>query len=183
MYYRRLSSFAYLILATFLGWLCGYLIEIGIKSIILFCLPPILFGLALSFSNKAYLKSNLNFIVIPLSFLFIYLYGTLPFSYLGELLIQNFLGYRLFGCISAFLLVATVVKITLNYTVFYLPNVLMSLFLPFACLFVESILRNVGLMELPISVVNSRLDLTILVYQIFLSINIVLMLKKEGKLS
>lgn len=176
---RPIRTLIYLVLATMFSWCCIYLVEIGVEGAVLFLSPPLSLGFALSISNRRYLRNDLNIVLIPFLFLVVFLYGTLPFSYLGEMLFKNVLGYKLLGCTSAFAFVIAITKFTMKDVTIKGMQILMIICLPIVCIFFESILKNKSIDELSISIVNTRFDLTVLIYQLFMSIAIVSTMKSD----
>ncbi|RYY07619.1 MAG: hypothetical protein EOP43_02745 [Sphingobacteriaceae bacterium] len=140
------------------------------SGLILFIAPPLLFGTAFIMSNWNYLKNHYS-LAIPIIFLFVYTYGTLPVYDLGRELFKNIFIAKVLGCTSAFLLVTVVIKLFVNSIRIGLPQVALFLCFPFFCISVEAFIRGQLGLELH-SYLFDRLDITVLIYQLFLSIYI-----------
>jgi hypothetical protein len=78
---RLKRTFFYLLTATVAGLLCVYFADV--LSALGNLLPPVLFGLALVWSNRAYLRSKAAYVYMPLAFFLIYFLGYVSVVWLG----------------------------------------------------------------------------------------------------
>lgn len=101
---RQLKTICSLTAITAICWpLVNY-------SMYLIILPPLLFATALICSNLEYLKYRMSPLIIFGLFLFIYLYGTLPFYQSGPETGPNYFSL-LTGCLGTFFLVILTMKL------------------------------------------------------------------------
>ena len=168
---RILKTFFFLMIATALAWGCVYL---GILTPVA---PPLLFALAINLSNDAYFKYKSSSILIILAFFTIFLWGTLPFYQLVQLISGNQFATIYVGAFGCFLLIALTIRLTLNDVHFGLFQFLLTVILPFFAIYFYSIVSaqslnyEKGLMH--------RFDLLVLLYQLFITVNILAMMIKS----
>lgn len=170
---RKLRTLLWLIGATSLGWLSAYF------NILPQIFPPLLFGLALNFSNTDYMKYRLSELLIPIAFVLIFLVGTVPFFMLGELIFHNKFAVIFFGCIGSFLLVNVTLRILLREIYIGPYQLLLIVLFSFGAVYIHALVTGQsienydrGLME--------RFDLTILIYQLFMTISILTTMTKTS---
>jgi hypothetical protein len=170
---RILKTFFFLMIATALAWGCVYL---GILTPVA---PPLLFALAINLSNDAYFKYKSSSLIIILTFIVIFLWGTLPFYQLAQLISNNQFATMYAGAFGCFLLITLTIRFTLNDVNFGLTQFILTLILPLFAIYLysklsgQSVNYEKGLMY--------RFDLVVLIYQLFLTVNIlVTMIKTSG---
>ncbi len=103
---RQKRTLIYLWIATAISWAVVYPMKFNDDFGWLLFVPLVVFGFALFFSNKNYSKEYA--VLIPVMFLIVFFWGTLPFFTLGNIVFEylfgeNFIvfGEKFFACISA----------------------------------------------------------------------------------
>lgn len=182
--HRQKKTAIYLISATIISW--ALLIpNYGMSGGII--LPPLLYGFGLWKSNKNYirppgLRTQMG-LILPSLFFIIYFWGTGPFYYLGRIVFSSnlsFFGETLFGCFGAFTLVILSVKIIFKYIHIGLFQIFMFLIFPLICVLLVAYFANISIFTTEGYIV--RFDLTVLFYQLFMTIIIVSSMKEKAVL-
>ncbi|MBS1521606.1 MAG: hypothetical protein JST50_11450 [Bacteroidetes bacterium] len=157
--------------------------SISTAHIFAFFSPPLLFGGALILSNRNYLKKTnaTSAFLIMLSFIVIFIWGTLPFYKLGQFLFDNPIAAAWVGCLSAFLFVALTTRFLLEQIAFGYVNLLLLILLPILCIVTFCFLTGQKLSEFEGNTISLRSDITVLVYQFFMSVLITSMIKYENR--
>jgi len=169
---RQKKTFKYLSVATVICWASLFLVKFYPSFELLIIFVPLIFGLALNYSNKDYLK-NQSSIVIPFLFALVYFWGTLPFYNFSRILFESkFLDFA-FGCMSAFILVFLVTKLTLKNIQIGYYQILLIITSPFLCIRIIYFL-----LEVPPASLLSNAHIVVLFYQIFMTIIIISSMKE-----
>ena len=139
---RQKKTLKYLATATVFSWVSLFPGQFYPIFGFLWIFVPLTFGLALHYSNKGYLR-NQSSIVIPFLFILVHFLGTLPFYSLNRLLeIESSFFDYVFGCMSAFMLVLFVTKLTLKNIQIGYPQILMTIILPLLCISILYLIFN-----------------------------------------
>lgn len=149
----------------------------------LLALALVLFGLGFIAANHKYERYKLSSLVIVAAFFVIYIWGTLPFYLLGDLLYgRNMFITQIFGFFGAFLLVILMVR--LNFTgvrIGAVPVIMMLLFPFIATVLLSYIINREFFILKPGDVVTNFIPAMAIV-QVLMSVNIVSALKSEGEI-
>lgn len=84
---RLKRTFLFLMAATALGTLSVYYVEV--ISALGTLLPPVLFSLALVWSNRKYLQSDAAYVYVPVAFFLVYFLGYVSVLWLASLITDN----------------------------------------------------------------------------------------------
>jgi|JI10StandDraft_1071094.scaffolds.fasta_scaffold1126206_1 hypothetical protein len=172
---RRKKTFISLVGATIASSLLSIVIPVSI------IIAPILFGLALSVSNEDYVRyfrRQSFFLFIPVSFFLIFIWGTLPFFWLGDQVFGNDIGRNIIGCVGVFLLVSIVVKVMITKTELWWRQVIQIIILSGVCLAIVSYASD-GEFTFKISFKDRQFGTGIFVYQMLMSVLISFMIKED----
>jgi len=129
---RKIRTLLCLLGATVLGVLTVYF------EIIPGVLVPLMFGLAVNFSNDDLMKFKFSEIIIPVAFIAIFLFGTVPFYMLGGFLFGNDFLAAVLGAMGSFLLVCLTLRISLNDVQFKFRQIILLVLLSFAAIYLHA---------------------------------------------
>jgi hypothetical protein len=171
---RRGKTLLYLTSATIFGW--------AASPSVFVILPPILFGLALYYSNKRYEKlKGITILLTPILFFIIFMWGSMPFYGIGQSIFTNPMLINMAGSFGAFILVMSVVKLNYNQIIIGLPQIVLLVALSVTSVLVNQLLKTGTLYSDYNRAILDRFDITILVYQSFMAICIISSFKSKEK--
>ncbi|MEJ1239701.1 hypothetical protein WBG78_16310 [Chryseolinea sp. T2] len=170
---RRRSTLLWLSGATLIGVAIVYL------EILPVFIPPLLFGLGLVSSNDGYMKYRLSHIVIPTTFGVVFLWGTLPFFWLGLLLELGPFGTTLTSCIGCFLMTCLTVRLTLRELYFGPGHLALLVTMAFITVYLHALLTGQSSSTYE-GALMEPFALTILLYQLSMTVTFMAMMTPIG---
>ena len=174
---RQKRTLSYLLIATGLSCILAFFKDVLPE---LTFITPIIFALGLIFSNLKYQRFGGGGLIILISFGLIFLYGTIPFYAIGQLVSDNFFIIQTFGFFGAFALVISITKLSLiEIKLGFLP-ILMTITFPIIASSLLSLIINRQIFILRPGDGIASFSWTILVTQLLMSLIIVTAMKSKG---
>jgi hypothetical protein len=144
--------------------------------VILF-IPPILFGIGLLLSNQNYLRYRYSNWGLPISFITIFFYGSALAHFVSDLFLKSLLTTNILNSLIVFLMVLYTVKLFIKNIKISWRQILFLVFMSAISVIVDASISNHSLSNLEKYALGERLDLTVLIYQLSMSLCIVYCMK------
>jgi hypothetical protein len=174
---RQKRTLLYLLIATGLCCILAFFRD-ALPELTL--ITPVIFALALIGSNLKYQRFGAGGLIILISFGLIFLYGTIPFYAVGQLVSDNFFIIQSFGFFGAFAMVVLITKLSLiEIKLGFLP-ILMIITFPIIASSLLSLIINRQIFILRPGDGIANFPWTILVTQLLMTLIIVTAMKSRG---